>query len=156
MRTIHILLLILFLLLTFNYHTKKEHFDTEREDLINLCFSDPTNPKCYTAQRTVKTTSFIPDIDESRLMYTRCISNNQDNSVSKCLTLSRTGLYPELCSELCNANIPRSLNSSYGNSSPSGIDFLDMPGIQPSTPYCNTLCNNKMLEERNSASSGPS
>lgn len=78
--------------------------------------------------RIVRTQVQVPSVIEVENKYRKCVASG--DTLKGCLTVSRAGLFPEMCMELCA--------ETYGQLS----------------KFCSSTCNKMMMSQRNSCAAG--
>ena len=146
------ILSIMFILLVITYLSKKnEGFDisSSRIDLLNLCFDNPGDPRCYSTPRVITTAPLSLSPQETKYLYDKCIS--QPGATMKgCLVVSRAGENTDMCRQICKQDLKTSMSSETDKLK------LEMTGLPDTSGdrYCNRVCYDMIFTLRNSASSG--
>lgn len=144
---------ILFILLVITYllQKKKEGFEisSSRIDLLDLCYNDPSDPRCYSTPRVITTAPLSLSPQETKYLYDKCIS--QPGATMKgCLVQSRAGENTDMCRQICKQDLKTTMMSE------SDKLKLEMTGLPDTSgdKYCNSVCYDMIFTLRNSASSG--
>jgi hypothetical protein len=130
---------------------KNEGFDisSSRIDLLNLCFDNPSDPKCFSTPRVITTAPLSLSPQETKYLYDKCIS--QPGATMKgCLIVSRAGENTDMCRQICKQDLKTSMLSDTDKLK------LEMTGLPDTSgdKYCNSVCYDMIFTLRNSASSG--